>query len=393
MGNEVDYWLEYLEKSKPEMLPENYDLIRRHIRKMRSAKMREATISNHLQVLTQFATWCKTPFNALSDDDILSFSEWLDRQTFTKGKKKKKYSEGTKYIKLATIKAFLRELKISAASAITMRPVKHKKLPEDLLTQEEVEALLNECRNTRDRALIAVLYESGMRRGELLNLRIKNISFDENGTVVTIPDGKTGARRIRLVFATSFIREWLAVHPNKNRESFVFCSTREPFDVMSYDTVRHQLQNIAKRAGIQKRVNPHSFRHARATHLAEHLTEAQMKTYLGWTAGSNMAAVYVHLSGKNIDNAILKMNGIEIDETHADGFKVGRCPRCKELNPEADLFCGKCGMPLKQEAKDRIEKDKEEIDMSIMQAIALDPKVLEALAREIVKQQNNKNKA
>lgn len=379
MGNKVDYWLEYFEKSKPEMLPENYDLIRGHIRKMRSANMREATISNHLQVLTQFATWCMTPFNALCDDDILDFSEWLDRQTFTKGKRKKKYSEGSKYIKLAIIKAFLKELKVSAASAITMKPAKCGKLPEDLITQEEVEALLNECRNTRDRAIIAVLYESGMRRGELLNLRIKNISFDENGTVVTIPDGKTGARRIRLVFATSFIREWLAVHPTKNRESFVFCSSREPFDVMSYDTIRHQLQDIAKRAGIQKRVNPHSFRHARATHLAEHLTEAQMKTYLGWTAGSNMAAIYVHLSGKSIDNAILKMNGIQIDDTHTNGLKVGRCPRCKELNPEADLFCGKCGMPLKEEAVTTEEKEEIDFEKLLIQLAQKHPEILSKL--------------
>jgi hypothetical protein len=66
------------------------------------------------------------------------------------------------------------------------------------------------------------------------------------------------------------------------------------------------------------------------------------------------------LSGKDIDDAILKMNGIMIDDTHTDGLKVGRCPRCKELNPETSLFCGKCGMPLNKEASTTAETVKTE---------------------------------
>ena len=63
------------------------------------------------------------------------------------------------------------------------------------------------------------------------------------------------------------------------------------------------LSTVAKRCGIKKRVNPHSFEHARASNLANVLTEAQMKEYLGWVGDSKMAATYVHLSGRNVDNA------------------------------------------------------------------------------------------
>lgn len=44
------------------------------------------------------------------------------------------------------------------------------------------------------------------------------------------------------------------------------------------------------------------------------------------------------------------MNGIEIEGTHTDGLRVGKCPRCKELNPERASFCLKCGLPLSNEA-------------------------------------------
>lgn len=61
-----------------------------------------------------------------------------------------------------------------------------------------------------------------------------------------------------------------------------------------------------------------------------------------------MCSVYVH--NPETENAILKTNGIMIEDTYTDGLRVGRCPRCKELNPENFSFCGKCGLPLTQDA-------------------------------------------
>jgi Site-specific recombinase XerD len=377
MGNELNYWQDYFENSKPDMLSENFKFIQGHMRRMKARGMRDRTLVNHYQFLTHFGSWCKIAFTELTEDELLDYSELLDKQ---------KYKAGTKYVKLATIKAFLKGINPDAAKTIIAKPHRNKKLPEDLLTQKDIEALLDNCGNNRDRALIATLYESGMRKGELFSLRIKNIQFDENGAILTIPDGKTGARRIRLVFASPFLREWLEVHPTKeNRESPVFCSLRNPYNVITDPGLRDQLVKIAEKARVQKRVNPHSFRHARATHLAEHLTEQQLKKYLGWTEGSNMAATYVHLSGKDIDNAILKMNGIIIDDTHVDGLKVGRCPRCHELNQETALYCVKCGLPLQEELKSKIEKDSAAIDLEVMKAAVLNPEILKEILKRIEK--------
>lgn len=362
MTRDINYWSEYFEKSEKEMLPENFSSIKTHIRKMKAAKMREQTIVNHYCVLTQFGKWCKIPFTELTENNMLDYSDWLDEQTFTynyktdKPHKIKKYSDGTKYTKQATVKTFLRPINKDATAAIAIKPSHNKKLPEDLLTKEDIEALLECSPTARDRALISFLYESGARKGEMFSIKLKNVQFDENGTVITIPEGKTGARRIRLVFATSYLREWLDVHPCKHdRDHVLFCSLREPHSRLTDSGLTNQLTAIARKAGVKKKINAHSFRHARATHLAEYLTEQQLKKYLGWTEGSNMASVYVHLSGKDIDNAILKMNGIMIDETHIDGLTVGKCPRCHEINPENAMFCYKCGLPLKQEVATTLE--------------------------------------
>ncbi len=79
-------------------------------------------------------------------------------------------------------------------------------------------------------------------------------------------------------------------------------------------------KRIAEKAGIKKRIHPHLFRHSRSTHLAKHLTEAQMKQYLGWVQGSDMAAIYVHLSGRDVDDALLRCTGYSQSETQRDAF-------------------------------------------------------------------------
>lgn len=89
-----------------------------------------------------------------------------------------------------------------------------------------------------------------------------------------------------------------------------------------------KLQRIAKKAGISKQIHPHLFRHSRATYMANYLTEAQMNVYFGWAQGSDMPGVYVHLSGRDVDDAILKANGvIEKEEQKINIQKVVENPK------------------------------------------------------------------
>ena len=123
----------------------------------------------------------------------------------------------------------------------------------NLLTANEVETLIEACQNSRDRAMIAIVYESGCRRGELLSCRIQDVEFTSFGVNLTFPSGKTGARSVPLVYASSFIAHWSSDHPQKD--------------------------------------NPNA---CHASVLTEHMTYQQMKQFLGWTKNSSMASVYVH---------------------------------------------------------------------------------------------------
>jgi len=240
------------------------------------------------------------------------------------------------------------------------------RLPEDILTQDEVELLVENASNLRDKALIAVMYETGARRGELIDLQLKHVVFDEYGAVITLPKGKTGARRVRIVWSVGYLRNWMENHPVKEKDAVLWASFRDPTKTLEYCTLFNGLKNIAKKAGITKRVNPHSFRHSRATHLASVLTEHQLKQYLGWTSGSAMAGRYVHLSGRDTDDSIKKMYGIEVEETEiGPKLKVLKCPRCKEIQDSKASFCWKCGQPLTKESGS-VETKAEEVFIELM---------------------------
>ena len=68
----------------------------------------------------------------------------------------------------------------------------------DLITRYDIERLIGACNNTRDKALVSLLYDSGCRIGEILTLRMKDVIFDEYGLILNV-HGKTGNRNVRII--------------------------------------------------------------------------------------------------------------------------------------------------------------------------------------------------
>ncbi|MBU0513210.1 MAG: tyrosine-type recombinase/integrase [Proteobacteria bacterium] len=261
-----------------------------------------------------------------------------------------------------------------------------KRLPEEILNTAEIKKLIKYAKNYRDRAFISLTYESGCRIGEILFVLIKHLEFDKYGVLVRV-DGKTGPRRVRLVSSVHYLRDWLNVHPeSENPEARLWMSY--PGKPMTYAGICGMLQKTALRAGIKKRVNPHAFRHARATHLANHLTEAQMKVYFGWVRGSEMAAIYVHLSGRDVDQALLsKVYGLKLPERdqRKDQMRPVKCTRCGRDNPFTFKFCGLCGVPLNEKAAIEVIKQEQERTATdnVMDQLIQDSEFKEFMAQKI----------
>jgi hypothetical protein len=134
---------------------------------------------------------------------------------------------------------------------------------------------------------------------------------------------------------------------------------------LKYEYMRINLKRKATDAGIRvttkdsgrktSEVYPHLFRHTRATHLATELTEAAMKEYFGWTQNSDMPQRYIHLSGRDIDNEIMKMYGLKKEEKDIER----ECPRCYRTYKGAESFCPRCGAPLDRKAAINQEEARE----------------------------------
>ncbi len=228
---------------------------------------------------------------------------------------------------------------------------RNHKLPSDLLTKDDIKRLVDAANNIRDKALIMTLYEGGLRIGELLNMKIKDVEFNGYGAKIKV-NGKTGERVLLLISSTSLLASWLECHPfREDRDAYLWLGINASNyrKQLKYSAIRSNLVKIAKRAGLKKRVNPHIFRHSRATELAKHLTEAQMCVYFGWEIGSSkMPGVYVHLSMKDIEDAILKIHGKkQVEEPNELTDKT--CPRCKQVNSSISKYCSTCGLLLDEE--------------------------------------------
>lgn len=305
-----------------------------------------ARVEHYVYDLRLLCGYIKQPFASVTDADLMKVLEEIQKRA--------EWGERSKYDFKITLRVFFKWLKETSGCKVELGYIKatHSKkavLPEEILTEDEVKRIAEAADNLRDRALVLVLYESGCRIGEILGLKIKHVQVNEHGIGLTV-NGKTGARRVLILVSSPALANWLNIHPFRNDpEAHVWlglsnCNKNEP---LFYGAVLVLLKELAKRAGIKKRIYPHLFRHSRATHLANFLTEAQMKQYFGWVQGSDMASIYVHLSGRDVDNALLKLNGIHVEEGEREQkLQVQVCPRCKEKNSPASLFCDRCGAPL-----------------------------------------------
>ena len=346
--------------------PESEDLkiIKKYMRGRKHEGISERTMCTNYQVFLFFSQWCTKPIKELDEDDIYDFLDYLDDHTYIRAGKTCHFAAETKLTYKRTLGKFFKAVRPELGNLFKGKAEKiETKDRKDLLTKEEIENLINTARIPRDKAIIASLYESGARRGELLSCNVEHVVFDSMGCLMTFPEGKTGKRTVRLVYASSYLRNWIDNHPirlgngspNQNAPLWTTSYAIEgQYNRLTDMALHFQLKKLAKKAGITKRIYPHLFRHTRATDLAEHLTDAQLKKHFGWSQSSAMTARYIH--DPDTENAILRMNGIDIEETHIEGMRVGQCPRCKELNPEKAIFCLKCGMPLQGDREGDLSK-------------------------------------
>jgi len=222
---------------KNELSESNYALIEKYDRQMVTDTLGHATRRKNLEVILSLSRLIKKDWNDVTHDDISK----LVYDIMTKYSKNGQESHST-WDHKKILKIFFRWMKLGSRSyqdvgnppetdKIKLKSVKNKIIREQLLTDDDLVLLLRSSRNTRDKAMISVAYESGCRPGELLSLKVKHVKIDQYGAMLSV-DGKTGARNIRIVKSVPHLMQWIDAHPWKNKPEsplwpvFIFCSAK-----------------------------------------------------------------------------------------------------------------------------------------------------------------------
>jgi len=175
------------------------------------------------------------------------------------------------------------------------RPLKREKLPE-VLSRDEAQRILNCTHNIKHRCMLATIYSAGLRIGELLNLRIKDI--DSSRMMIRIEGAKGGKDRYSLL-SKSLIQGLRKYYKLFKPIEYLFEGPqKKPY---SSTSVRKILKRSCLKAGIRKRVYPHTLRHSFATHLLEQGTDLRSIQMLMGHDNLTTTEIYTHVANTTMN--------------------------------------------------------------------------------------------
>lgn len=282
------------------------DTITKFLEQKKASGLSKSTIKSYKMILGALDTF--KPIDTIEKDDLVKFFN------------RKFGSDATKFLYAVSIKTFFKEIgKPEIASWLKAKRPKETLTSDDILTSDEVQAMIDCTDSHYWKSLIAVLYESGARISEVLSLRWKDIVLgkytmkDHDGierTIeafqVNIPTQKTAAgfRKMILPDSTSYLLNLKEIVESKPDNHIFYFSYK-----CNYDT----LGEIGRRAKLSKHVHPHLFRHSRATaEIQKGSSEPVLRKMLGWSSASTVPSRYIHLSDSDvIDNQLGKVHEIK----------------------------------------------------------------------------------
>ncbi|MBL9032116.1 MAG: phage integrase family protein [Phycisphaerae bacterium] len=205
--------------------------------------------------------------------------------------------------------AHSRNAETSPIHGISRRRRPKRRLPPEVLTDAEVRALMSACGRSatglRNQALIALLYRSGLRIREALELRPKDLDLAAGAVRVLYGKGGTSRTAGLDAGAAAVVTRWLDVRACHGATGLapVFCTLRARRLTEAY--VRVLLPRLARRAGIEKRVHAHGLRHTHAAQLrAEGMDIGLISKQLGHRSIATTARYLDHIAPAAVVEAI-----------------------------------------------------------------------------------------
>lgn len=211
----------------------------------------------------------------------------------------RRFSISAQNVAINAIKFYLEQVKDGPRQVYYIeRPRKESKLPV-VLSEEEMTRLLYATNNMKHRCIMFMLYASGLRMSELINLKITDVDFDRK--LVNVRSGKGRKDRVTLLskVAGEYLVRYLEVYAPG---TWVFEGPGgKQYGASSVNKIVHV--NAAK-AGIKKNVSAHTLRHSFATHMLEHGTDLRYIQSLLGHESSRTTERYAHVTRKGLERLV-----------------------------------------------------------------------------------------
>nr|WP_321356984.1 site-specific tyrosine recombinase/integron integrase [uncultured Draconibacterium sp.] len=175
------------------------------------------------------------------------------------------------------------------------RPKKSKQLPQ-VLSKNEVKEIIKHCSNIKHRCILSLIYSAGLRRSELINLKISEIESERG--LIKIKDAK--GKKDRYTLLSPALLNQLREYYKQYRPRHWLFEGNSPRSQYSTTSIANILNEAAYKARIYRRVTPHMLRHSFATHLLEQGTDLRYIQELLGHGSSKTTEIYTHVTNKNI---------------------------------------------------------------------------------------------
>jgi len=365
----VDHWIEKLEKLDPNAV----ELLKSFLNRPENLLLSKWAKKNYAVSLFNLLKHTGKRINELTENDI---------ENYIKNRLESGVAPSTLNIELILLKKLLRYAGVEIDLKLRL-PRKEKFVvdPSQFLTEDEFNRLLSALHYTRDKALVMLLRETGVRIGEALALNVGDVEIGERYGRLHIRYSKTRERYVEFVRSIPFLKAWLSVHPDPKPDSPLFVSLRGELKRLTYDAFRHSLRRALRKAGLEKRVHPHLFRHQVATELlsSERLPEEVVRVYMGWKHGSQMVSRYSHVTSEKANELVMRARyGIETREEVEEPKGYRECPRCSRMVELKYKYCPHCGLALERKVAVEEARVREKVG-KLMRKLIEDPELREKL--------------
>lgn len=331
-----------------------------------SKGLKKTSIRLYGLCLRQFEVWREQTGKDYTELDQADMSRYL-LQMQSSG-----LSASSRRTGLVALKAYMRWVVTGAAKnghlrgqvpeSVAYLEVKQdtQRKPDVLVTPELMADILALQPTLKRKVFFAMLYDTGARKGELLNVRLKDLGRDDVGQYVEL-DGKTGYRKNWLAASLSLLqpyRNGMQRYP----DAWLFPADRDATKKQGgkgCDTWMRATVRKLKASGVlaeTDRLRSHSFRHNKSRELKRLGWSAdKMNVWMGWSPSSNMSAYYGSARAEDVAEQFLKDTGQKPLDEQPEQLV---CPACQTPAGTLDTFCSVCGNAMRPEfAVERREQE------------------------------------